>query len=312
MQLNEQHYGAVTVLEFLGKITLGEGDEMMKQKVNSLIAAGRRQIVFDLEDMPYIDSSGLAELVRSYTTIARQGGRLKLARLSKRIADLLAITKLLTVYETYDTVGAAVRSFGSVQLEACCPLCRPPVWTNYPDNRPLLSCSECDASFYPQLTDAIRSELKSAARGATHAAPVSHLWWMTYYENSYGREAVQLTLGRPCTIAVTGRLDLWSCDVVDRAWDAVPRPKRVLFDVTGVRLFSEKGWTKLTETLAGGNGRNRAAVLVHSAVTASEPTSGFMPTGPVVFDHRDAALGALGDVAAEAAPGLTSTIRVTA
>jgi anti-sigma B factor antagonist len=312
MQLNEQHYGTVTVLEFFGKITLGEGDEMMKEKVNSLIAAGRRLIVFDLEKTPYIDSSGLGEIVRSYTTIYRHGGRLKLARLTKRIADLLAITKLLTVYETYDTVGAAVRSFGSVQLEASCPFCRPPVWTNYPDNRPLLSCPECDSSFYPQLTDTIRSELKSAATGATCAAPVSHLWWMTYYENSYGREAVQLTVGRPCTIAVTGRLDLWTCDVMDRAWDAVPRPKRVLFDLTGVRLFSEKGWIKLIETVAGGDGGNRAVVLVHSAPTASEPTSNFLPAGPAVFDHRDAALEALSEVPAGAAPGLTSTIRVKA
>jgi anti-sigma B factor antagonist len=310
MNLIEQHYGPVTVLEFVGKMTLGEGDELMKDKVNSLLAAGRRQIVLDFDRTPYIDSSGLGELVRSYTSVSRKGGHLVLARLSKRIADLLAITKLLTVYETYDTVGAAVQSFGSVQLEASCPLCRPLAWTNYPDNRPLLSCPECDASFYPQLTDAIRSELKSATSGAPRAAPVSHVWWMTYYENSYGREAVQLTLGRPCTIAVTGRLDLWSWDIVERAWDAVPRPKRVLFDVTGVRMFSEKGRTKLMETLACDDGRSRAAVLVHSARTASEPPSGCVPTGPAVFDRRDTAFAALGDLALEAAPGLTSTIRV--
>jgi anti-sigma B factor antagonist len=308
MELIAQNFGAVTVLEFVGKITLGEGDELMKDKVDSLVVAGRRKIVFDFDRTPYIDSSGLGELVRAYTTISRQGGHLVLARLSKRIADLLAITKLLTVYETYDTVGSAVRSFGSVQLEASCPLCRPLVWTNYPDNRPLLSCPECDASFYPQLSDVHRSELLSASTGASRPAPISHLWWITYYENSYGREAVQLTVGRPCTIAVTGRFDLWACDVVDRAWTAVPRPRRVLFDLTGVRLFSDKGRMKLMETVAGSEDNSRAALLVRSARDTLESTIDSWPIVPAVFYQRDLGVAALGDLAVAAA-ALTSTIR---
>lgn len=308
MMINEREFGGVTVLEFLGKMTLGEGDEIMKDKVQSLIAQGRRQIVFDFRGTPYIDSSGLGELVRSYTAVSRQRGRVVLARLSKRIEDLLAVTKLLTVWEVYDTVESAVQSFGAVQLEAACPLCQPLVWTNYPDSRTLLNCSDCDASFYPQLTPAIRTALFSAATGVARTAPISHLWWITYYENSFGREAVQLTLGRPCVIAVTGRLDLWACDVVDRAWEAVPRPRRVLFDVTGVRRFSDKGRRKLTDLCAVTDAGSRAAIVVSPALAPADASADPWPTGPAVFEQRDLALAALGDLGK--APSMSATIRV--
>ena len=94
-------------------MSLGEGAELLKDKINSLAMQGRRKIVLNLADVPYIDSAGLGEIVRTYTTISRQGGQLKLLNLTKRIEDLLSITKLLTVFETYDNEADAVRSFSS-------------------------------------------------------------------------------------------------------------------------------------------------------------------------------------------------------
>jgi anti-sigma B factor antagonist len=76
-----------------------------------LIQQDRKQLVLNLADVPYIDSAGLGEIVRTYTTVSRQGGKLKLLNLTKRITDLLAITKLLTVFETYDTEKDALASF---------------------------------------------------------------------------------------------------------------------------------------------------------------------------------------------------------
>ena len=113
MQIEERSAGDVTILDLKGKMTLGEGDETLKDKINSLVHQGRKKLVLNLADVPYIDSAGLGEMVRTYTTVSRQGGSLKLLSLTKRITDLLAITKLLTVFETYDNEADAVRSFSS-------------------------------------------------------------------------------------------------------------------------------------------------------------------------------------------------------
>ena len=113
MQIEERAVGDVMVLDLKGKITLGEGDELLKDKVNSLVNQGRKKIVLNLEGVPYIDSAGLGEIVRTYTTVSRQGGSLKLLNLTKRITDLLSITKLLTVFETFDSEGEAVKSFSA-------------------------------------------------------------------------------------------------------------------------------------------------------------------------------------------------------
>jgi anti-sigma B factor antagonist len=111
MQIEERAVGDVVVLDLKGKVTLGEGDELLKDKVNSLVNQGHKKIVLNLADVPYIDSAGLGEVVRTYTTVSRQGGSLKLLNLTKRITDLLSITKLLTVFECHDNEAEAVKSF---------------------------------------------------------------------------------------------------------------------------------------------------------------------------------------------------------
>src|SRR5688572_21623403 len=116
MHIEERAIGDVMVLDVKGRVTLGEGDELLKDKVNSLINQGQKKLVLNLADVPYIDSAGLGEIVRTYTTVSRQGGSLKLLSLTKRITDLLSITKLLTVFETYDNEADAVRSFSSANV----------------------------------------------------------------------------------------------------------------------------------------------------------------------------------------------------
>ena len=113
MQIEEREVGDVLILDLSGKLTIGEGDELLKDKVNSLIQQGRRKLVLNLEGVPYVDSAGLGEIVRTLMTVSRQGGKLKLVHLTKRIEDLLSITKLLTVFETYDSEQEAVQSFAS-------------------------------------------------------------------------------------------------------------------------------------------------------------------------------------------------------
>ena len=111
MEIEERANGGVMILDLKGKLTIGEGDELLKDKVNSLIQQGHQKLLLNLEGVPYVDSAGLGEIVRTYTTVSRQGGKLKLLNLTKRVEDLLAITKLLTVFETFESEQEAVKSF---------------------------------------------------------------------------------------------------------------------------------------------------------------------------------------------------------
>jgi anti-sigma B factor antagonist len=116
MQIEERSSSDVTILDLKGRMTLGEGDMLLKDKINSLLMQGHRKLVLNLGGVPYVDSAGLGEIVRTYTTVSRQGGSLKLLNLTKRIQDLLLITKLLTVFETFDSESDAVRSFTSAKV----------------------------------------------------------------------------------------------------------------------------------------------------------------------------------------------------
>jgi anti-sigma B factor antagonist len=111
MEIAERNTGNVTVLDLSGRITLGEGDVLLKDKLHSLLNQGRRDVLLNLENVQYVDSAGLGAIVGAYTTVTRQGGTLKLANVTKRLQDLLSITKLLTVFETFDSEAEALRSY---------------------------------------------------------------------------------------------------------------------------------------------------------------------------------------------------------
>ena len=111
MDIKERVVNGVSVLDLSGKIVLGEGDGQVRDRIKDLLADGQRNILLNLGDVTYIDSAGLGALISSYTTTKREGGSLKLMNLTKRIQDLLAITKLITVFDTYDSETEAVDSF---------------------------------------------------------------------------------------------------------------------------------------------------------------------------------------------------------
>jgi anti-sigma B factor antagonist len=109
--IEERAAGGVTVLDVAGKLTIDHGAPYLKDKINSLIAQERTRILLNLHDVPYIDSGGLGQLVASYSSVAKAGGRLKLLGVTSRNQDLLSITRLVTVFESFDSEAEAVRSF---------------------------------------------------------------------------------------------------------------------------------------------------------------------------------------------------------
>jgi anti-sigma B factor antagonist len=101
----------VTIVDLSGRITLGEASSTLRETVRDLISKGQKNILLNLGDVTYIDSSGIGELVSSYTSVSNQGGKLKLLNLQKKVHDLLQITKLYTVFEVHTDEAAAVRSY---------------------------------------------------------------------------------------------------------------------------------------------------------------------------------------------------------
>jgi anti-sigma B factor antagonist len=113
MQISERPVGDVIIVDVSGKITLGEGGNVLKDKMRSLVQQGHKKVLLNLGDVSYIDSAGLGEIVQSYATLTKNGGSLKLLNVTKRIQDLLSITRLLTVFECHDSEATAVSSFAA-------------------------------------------------------------------------------------------------------------------------------------------------------------------------------------------------------
>ena len=111
VKLTTRQVGDVTVIDANGRITLGEGASTFRDTIRDLGTQGNKKILLNLSEVSYIDSSGIGEMVSGFTTVTNHGGQLKLLGLSKRVKDLLQITKLYTVFEVFEDEASAVRSF---------------------------------------------------------------------------------------------------------------------------------------------------------------------------------------------------------
>ena len=111
MKANVREVQGVSIVDLKGKITIGSGDVQLREVINGLVEKGKKNILINMKEVTTIDSSGIGELVGCYTSVTNKGGKLKLLNLTKRIQDLLAITKLLTVFDTYDSEADAIKSY---------------------------------------------------------------------------------------------------------------------------------------------------------------------------------------------------------
>jgi anti-sigma B factor antagonist len=111
VKLNTRQIGDVSVVDVAGRITLGEGSSALRDSVREMVSKGQKKLLLNLGEVSYIDSSGIGELVSAFTTVTNGGGQLKLLNLTKRVKDLLQITKLYTVFDVHDSEVNAIRSF---------------------------------------------------------------------------------------------------------------------------------------------------------------------------------------------------------
>ena len=111
MKASTRQVDGVTIVDLSGRITLGEGSVVLRDTIKDLLGKGAKQILLNLSDVSYIDSSGIGELVSAFTSVRNQGGELKLLHLTKKVHDLLQITKLYTVFDVKDDEAGAISAF---------------------------------------------------------------------------------------------------------------------------------------------------------------------------------------------------------
>lgn len=111
LNISERQAGDVTILDMDGKVTIGEGSVALRSAIRRLLGEGKKKILLNLGNVSYVDSSGIGELVSSFTAVNKEGGQLKLLNLTQKIQDLLAITKLLTVFDVYENEGDALGGY---------------------------------------------------------------------------------------------------------------------------------------------------------------------------------------------------------
>jgi anti-sigma B factor antagonist len=112
VRVTERYAGDITFLDVEGRILFGDGEEEFKDAVNRVIESSRYKLIINMAEVPFIDSAGISQLVRTFVTLGKRGGGMRLLNLSKRVTELLTVTRLLSVWGSYDSEEQAVASFG--------------------------------------------------------------------------------------------------------------------------------------------------------------------------------------------------------
>ena len=277
--ITEQYFDDVVVLHMRGKMTIGEGSVTVRSALRRLLDKGGRKFVLNFAGVKYIDSSGNGEMVASYTTINRAGGRIVFCQLSQKIQDLWVINKMLTVFDVYEDVASAVAAFSIPRKLFRCPLpgCNSQVAVLQSSERSISPiCGTCYTRFEMTILAGDSSELIDGIIESL-AIPT--------YQNEY----IRTTLGSPTVIKINGRLDLFACDTLRKAWQTIPAPRRVIFDISQATEISQRGREVLSELCLSNEVDAEAVILSES----SQPSDLFK-TSVCVYHKREAALAAFG------------------
>jgi anti-sigma B factor antagonist len=282
LKISSRMVGDVLILDLDGRITLGEGSVWLRSSVRDALGEGKRNILLNLSRVNYIDSSGVGELDSAVNTTRNQGGSLRLVGLTRKVHDLLQITKLFLYYDVFGDEKSAIESFSAPPVHCCCPLCG---YTSGPPapsgkfvrwQRQVCRNARCEAEFTAHL-------LSSETR--------ARVW--TVFIQTYKDEYFEIQTGRPFVVKIVGRLDMFSAPTVRKAWEAIPVPRRVLFDLSSTTEIDDAGREALVDLIA--KRENDARLVVVLGGLSSEQRSKF-PSDSCFCQSRATALSELGDV----------------
>ncbi len=264
----------VVILEIAGRITLGEGASYFRDLITRTVIRGDKWILADLSEVSYVDSSGIGELVSTFTTVYNAGGQLKLVNIVKRVRDLLQNTKLYTIFDVFEDQTAAIRSFRGGLRYTYCPLClrfrtRPP--TEAGGEWPPQTCMLCDSEF-----------VVNSGACADGRLAVTKIKIRTYLD-----EYLRIEPGPFYRVNFAGRLNRFSCSFLRNAWRALPSARRVIFVVDELTEVADSAPAALGELLADVcSGEDRAVVMLEGRQTRL--LDSFLPFLPAYTDKESA------------------------
>jgi anti-sigma B factor antagonist len=276
------HADNAIVVTPVGEMSHAEAAVDFRNTIKQLMREGIKKIVLDLSRLTYIDSTGIGELVSSYYEINKANGRLLISSPSKKVREILAITKLTSVFRVTSSVEQALRELGAPEIYAKCPAFGCKRWGIIPDpskNQESIRCTECTTDL--TITPSMGSVW-------TGNAIVVKLLYPTY-RGEFVEVVPQILLH--VQVRVSGRLNLFAAEVVEKAFRSVPLPRRVIFDLTGVTEISQPGLERIFSLCKSNTMESRAALLAGKPI--SEVTTIFQ-TRLLCYVIREEALNALG------------------
>lgn len=281
LKITEKSAGDVTILDLDGRLVIGEESASLRAKVLELLSENKKEILINMDGVTFIDSVGNNSLAGIYVNVRRQGGRLKFMNLTQRVSDIFQVTRNFTFLEVYDNEKDALKSFGFDTLYCQCPVC------GKPSGPPLLG-----NAFWPPQTCSdwhCNAQFEVLASGSSHEEVLVEKICI----RTYGKEYFEILSGAPTVLRVVGRLNLFSSSALARAWQSIPTPRNVVFDLQQASEIDKAGREALLTFLARSEQGSRVVVSLEGL---SREQIGAFPPGSLFYGSKAAALTAIGDV----------------
>jgi anti-sigma B factor antagonist len=272
MKASQRVFDEVVVVDLSGRVTLGEGSVVLRDTVKWEVSRGKKLFVLNLGDVSYADSSGIGELVSATTLARRAGGDIRLLHLTKKVKELLQITKFYTIWDVFDDEQQAISSYSNPPRYCHCPICThsrtsPPnegagAWN--PQN-----CAVCGTRF---LVEPVTDTDQRVAVKETEA--------VTYFG-----EVVRVVAGWPNRITVRGRLNLFTSFVLRRCFFAIPVPRYAIIAIDKEAEVDRGGYGALAQMITSLEDGDRAALAI---LESSHEAGQMLEDVPVYRDEASA------------------------
>ena len=281
LKISERVVGDVTILDLHGRIVFGEESDLLRTTIRRVLEGGAHKVLMNMGAVSYIDSGGNGTMAAVNTDMHRRGGNLKLSNLTNKVLEVFTVSKLLAIYDVFDTEASALKSFQSSPLRCRCPVCGCPSGPPLVDgvSWPPQTCSSpgCHSRFTVAFTQTLQEEVA-----------VKNVLIQTYKD-----EYFQILPGRPFVLEIVGRLDLFASSALKRAWQSLPAPQKVLVDMRLATEIDEAGRGALLGFLA--KVEKGAEVVISLEGLDSQQMDSF-PAVPPFYENKSAALAALEDL----------------
>lgn len=279
LKIAERLVDDVTVLDLDGRITLGEGSVILRNTIKKLLHEGKKKILMNMAAVRYIDSSGNGALVAAYTNVRAAGGMLRLLKVVGKPLETLQVSKLFTVFDVFDAEDHAIGSFKGSMRHCVCPVC------GY-----LAGPSTAESEFWPpQVCGKCNSQFTVISLQSTK----DEVLVKTVRIQTYKDEYFEILSGKPLSVQVLGRLDLFSSSALERVWHTLPAPRRVLFKLHRATEINDAGRAALLSLLTSREEDAQAVVSLEGL--SCEQVTAFPDRSPF-YSKTAAALAALGHV----------------